>query len=109
MELYAQYRREKDNAEVIYDEEGFIVFQIVGDLCHIGEIYVRPEYRNQGVASKMARLAIDAAKQKGCKSLTCTILFDRGTPEENIRKLEAWGFKKTYKEGIFLGTLERKI
>lgn len=48
---------------------GFIIWQYKQPVCHIREIYVRPEDRRKGVASAMTDLCKEYAKEAGCTHL----------------------------------------
>lgn len=70
MNHYVEYRREKDDAEVIHTEEGFIAFQVVGDRCHIGEMYVARDKRRMGAGKRLEARAIGIARSLGANKIS---------------------------------------
>lgn len=70
---YALYLKERENLEVLETIEGFAVYAIIKEECYIRDIYIQPEYRQKGAASKIADAIAIIAKEKGCKILTGSV------------------------------------
>ena len=58
----------KDDSKVI----GFAMCWFIMDECHIGNIAVLPEYRNQGIATMMLNNLLKDCKEHG----TCNLLLE---------------------------------
>jgi ribosomal protein S18 acetylase RimI-like enzyme len=81
-----------------YDEPieldgGFLLYAINGNECHIGEIYVPKERRQSKIASKMADMATEIAKNKGCTHLTARTNLVGSDDEAAILSILHYGFK----------------
>lgn len=59
-----------------------------GKTAYIGNMFTYPEYRNQGIATKLFSMIVDEAKQNGCSLVTLNAT-DMGKPI-----YEKYGFKK---------------
>ncbi len=74
MSLYADYLKERTTDEIIEVDEGFCTFRYL-DACtvYIVDIYVKPEARKYGHASKLADVVTEIAKKRGCTSMVGTV------------------------------------
>lgn len=52
-------------------------------------VFVRPEYRRQGIGSAVMRAAIEAAREAGCQCMRCNVRWD---DPAKIALLESCGF-----------------
>lgn len=94
MSFVVDYYRERQGLDVYEMEgKGFAVYSIGGDECYISEIYVAPEYRQEGVASEMADRIGEIAKEEGCKYLTGTVNPSANKSHESLLVLLGYGFK----------------
>jgi GNAT superfamily N-acetyltransferase len=59
-----------------------------GKVAYIGNMFTYPEYRNQGIATKLFSLTVDTAKELGCKE----ILLDATNMGKPLYK--KYGFRK---------------
>lgn len=73
-------KKDKDlfSGLIVKDEEGNLAAYIIyfffystwsGKMLYIEDIYVRKQYQNKGIGSRLIRRAIDVAKAEGCKKL----------------------------------------
>ena len=67
-------------------------FSPTGLRSYISNMYTLPEYRNNGIATKLFALTVDEAKQRGCKSVLLNAT-DMGRPI-----YEKYGFKNANNE-----------
>lgn len=94
MSNFAEYLLERTNREIIEDDRGFATYYYADDLgCHIEDIYVRPDFRNSGVAKEYADKITDRAKERGCKFLYGSIVFPGHGKTASAKVLLAYGFK----------------
>ena len=71
MSLFAEYMRERENAETIETEQGFICFKFEDDNCIITDIFIAPEFRNGQVGRDFGKQVEEKAKEKGLDCIYC--------------------------------------
>lgn len=62
--------------------------RLSGKVAYIGNMFTYPEYRNQGIATKLFALSVDSAKESGCTEI-CLDATEMGRP-----LYEKYGFRK---------------
>jgi len=90
---YAQYIRERENKRIVEDEFGFATYLYVGEHCYIEDIYVRPEVRATGHASRYARQIESIALAAGYKKLLGSVCPSAKGSDTSLKVLQAYGFK----------------
>jgi hypothetical protein len=92
MEHYANYIKERENSEIIWNEDGFITYKILdnGSQVYIVDLYVIPEKRKTRVATNFANMVIE--KNKECQKLWGSVSLRSNNPRLNIRVLRGYGF-----------------
>ncbi len=67
MSLYAEYLKERTYDEIIETDEGFATYRVIeeGKAVYIVDIYVTPEARKAGLASKLADQIAEIANSRG--------------------------------------------
>lgn len=97
--MFEQYLKERKNESMIKVNDGFIVFKIIGNVCLISEIYIRPEFRQNKIASHLADQVFKLAKLNECDEVQC--LVDVSTPIANLSMISIlhYGFKPYQCEG----------
>lgn len=96
MSLHSEYVREREGYQTIeYPDVGFATFRFNDEMkeCYIRDIYVRPEFRRDRVANKMADQISSLAKERGCKILTGSIVPSMKGSTESLHGLLWYGFK----------------
>jgi len=93
MSLYAEYRKERGEAEIIEKENGFASYSIGGDECYIQDIYVRKAFRKTNLATQMANEIAEIAKQKHCKYLIGSVVSGTESDTRSLQVLLAYGMK----------------
>ncbi len=74
MSLYAEYLKERTNDEIIEIDDGFCTYRYIDALTvYIVDIYIKPEARQFGHASKLADVVAEIARKKGCKCMVGTV------------------------------------
>lgn len=91
--LYSEYIQERENKSIVEHDKGFATYKIIGLECYIIDIYVKPEARKEGLASKMADEITEIAKSKGCKILSGSVYPAANGSTESLKVLLAYGFK----------------
>lgn len=95
MKLYAQYIEEiLGHQTIVYDEIGFIVYEIKGPVCRIHELYVAKEFRQQYYARYLADDVLKIAKENNCTHLKCALHTQSKDPELSKIAIISYGFKE---------------
>ena len=53
MELYSEYIKERENADIVYNDIAFMTYKKDGEGVFIIDAYVKPEHRKTGVAREL--------------------------------------------------------
>lgn len=95
MSLYGEYLKEKSTDEIIEMEHGFATYRLLNEnkSVYIVDLYVQPEFRKMGIASKMADAIVDICKIKGAKELIGTVIPSAKNSTESMQVLFAYGLK----------------
>lgn len=73
MSMWAEYIKERQDAESLESDIGFVTYQINKTECFINDMYVKPEYRKSNKASDLIRQLSAIAKAAGCTEITATV------------------------------------
>lgn len=68
---FADYMLERENAEIIETEKGFVCFKFEDENCIITDIYIAPEFRNGQVGRDFGKQVEEKAKEKGLDCVYC--------------------------------------
>ena len=90
--LYARYIYEREGKSIVEDEHGFATFLFLPEHCYIEDIYVVPDKRKEGIASKYADEIARLAKQKGYSKLLGSVNTKAARPDVSLKTLLAYGF-----------------
>jgi|CXWK01.1.fsa_nt_gi predicted GNAT family acetyltransferase len=93
MSHFANYIKERQNKEIIEDENGFATYYFAGPDCYIEDIYVVPEKRKSGVAAKYADKISKIAQEKNCLNLIGSVKPTANGSTASLKVLLAYGFK----------------
>lgn len=93
MSLYAKYIKELKNYDIVEDEFGFASYGFEEDCCYIEDIYVVPEKRKDGIASKYADRVAEIAKGLGYKYLIGSVVPSLPNSHYRQEVLLRYGFK----------------
>jgi GNAT superfamily N-acetyltransferase len=92
MSLYSDYLRERTSDFIHEDERGFATYRYLNDKqVYIVDIYVRPDFRKNGVASEFANRIAAEAKAKGCIEMLGTVNPSTNGSTESLLVLVAYG------------------
>lgn len=92
LSLYADYIKERENFKIIETDYAFVSFKFFDGECYIRDVYVKPEYRKQGVASQLVDAIAALAKDK-CKYLTTSVSPIANGSQDSLNACIAYGFK----------------
>ena len=95
MSLYGEYVMERMGDHIVEDERGFATYRYLngGKSCYIVDIYVRPEFRRENVASQYATLIASSAAVAGCVELLGSVSPQAKNPTDSIKVLLAYGME----------------
>lgn len=93
MSLYSNYIQERTNKRIIETDKGYATYINYEDGIFIEDIYVLPEFRKTGEASKLADKITDIAKQNGYKQIFGAVCPSANGSTDSLKVLLAYGFK----------------
>lgn len=96
IEMFAMYSKERLGYETLITDKGFATFEIEADAqeVYIVDIFVLPEFRKSGEASKMSEaICLFAKKTHGCNTLRGTVDFSLPSAHDSMAVLLAHGMK----------------
>lgn len=109
MSHFADYIKETRGRDIIETSYGFATYIIQGPECYIEDIYISPENRVNGMASKLADKIKERAKDAGCKTLIGTVNCEFSDPSTSMLSMLHYGFKILKAcPGIIILTMEIK-
>ncbi len=75
-------------------DKGFATYKLEprGE-CYIREIYVLPDFRKTGEASRMADAIVSEAKEQGCTVLSGSVCPNTSDPTYRMRVLLGYGMR----------------
>jgi len=92
MSFYAQYLKERTNDEIIETKKGFLTYRFMptGEV-YIVDLYIHPDFREQGEASALADEVVAIAKQRGCTELLGSVVPSNKGSTASLKVLLAYG------------------
>jgi predicted GNAT family acetyltransferase len=94
LSLFAEYLTERTNRHIIEAEFGFATYTYTDNqTVYIEDLYVIPEQRKSGLASKLTNDIIDLAKAKGCTRLLGSVVPSSKTSTDSMKAFLAFGMK----------------
>lgn len=92
MSLYSEYIYERQGKEIVESEKGFATYYYLPDGAYIEDIFVKAEFRKEGIASQMADQIASIAKAKGYTKLFGTVVPSTNGSTNSLKTLLAYGF-----------------
>lgn len=102
MEMFAEYLKERENKECLYSDKGFATYLFDKQTCYIESIYVRPEFRKSGEASRLADKITEIAVERGCNLLMGSVCPSTNGSTASLKVLLAYGFGLVSSSGNFI-------
>jgi ribosomal protein S18 acetylase RimI-like enzyme len=93
--MYLDYIKEREGKDSICSNQGFLVYKIHGDNCHVYECYVAPQFRRSNVATEFFDKLIEMIKSVGCKTITACVVPSLNGASESLMAQLQYGFKVT--------------
>ncbi len=104
MSFYTDYIAERNERESIETEDGFITFDfLTNDIVYIVDLYVVPEKRRAGIASKLADLVCQEALKRGVTTLLSSVDTHTKGAKISHQVMLAYGMKaiRQIENGIY--------
>lgn len=98
LDMFAEYVSEREGKKVLtHHDKGFLVYryeEIENEkCCYISDIFVKKEYRRQGVASEMMKYLEDMAKLESCNFLIGGVQPLSKMGNESLKAWLKYGFE----------------
>lgn len=100
---YALYIKEREGKDIIEDVRGFATYEIYGsEAVYIVDIFVRKEFRNEGIAKSYADAIASIARDKGIKLMLGSVDPRANGASASEKVLIAYGmaYKGTGPDGL---------
>jgi GNAT superfamily N-acetyltransferase len=97
MSIYAAYLKEREDAEVLETPRGFVVYRITpSDNVYVKDIYVLPDYRKTGEASRLANRVADLAREQSCCRMFGSVDPTAHGADVSMRALLGYGMRPAF-------------
>lgn len=93
MSLFASYIQERLGKHIVESDKGFATYSFVATGVYIEDLYVCPDERHSGEASRMADQIAAIAKAKGLNRMYGTIKPSANHSTSSLKVLLAYGFQ----------------
>lgn len=94
--LYIDYLKERQNAEVLEHEHGLFVYTFLGDgKLYLQDMYVEPEHRRTGVSHILFARLLKIAKEKEITTIIGSTDIQANNAEAGLLAALSVGFKIT--------------
>lgn len=101
--MYKDYIEEQlPNRFVLETSKGFLTYHTNGEECRLEEIYIKPEFRKNGIASSMYKQMESIGKEHGCTYLKGSIIIGTNNAENSMSCLLKNKFELWYTEGAMI-------
>lgn len=98
MSLYGDYIKERENKNIVENENGFATYYFLPQGVYLENLYVKPSARGKFESAKLAEQVVAIAKEKGCTKMYTTIKPSTNGSTEAL-KLNLWyGFRLDFTE-----------
>lgn len=93
MSLFAKYKKEREGKETLEREHGFATYFFHEDFCYLEDIFVDINFRQEGLAARMADDVCAIAKAKGYSKLMGSVNTRTNNVTTSIKVLLAYGMR----------------
>lgn len=93
MSLYAEYLKEREDKHVIENDFGFATYSINKEEIYLQDIYIKPEYRLQGMGKDFLRYVENEGLSHGCKFITGSVDTKLKSCTDSAKAILSCGFK----------------
>lgn len=91
--LFKSYLKSQNDADIVEDENGFILYRIVGEECYISEIYVDDKTKGTGKCKELINILSDIARFEKCTYLSGKIHLVHARANHTLAVALHLGFK----------------
>jgi len=97
--MYAAYLLESQSKHMLETPHGFLTygFNCVPGVnfphAYIEELWIKPEYRREGHAARMADKVADIARERGVTKMIGSVSLDRNNADANLEVLRRYGMR----------------
>jgi DNA modification methylase len=92
MDLYREYLLERENIELIYDEDSFVTYKLFDDYLYVVDIYVKPESRRKGKSFEMGKTMDEKAKSLGYGKIMGSVCMSTSGWKISLEGLIKFGY-----------------
>lgn len=94
--MYKDYIKERENLHTIEVEHGFAIYSVQPDCVYLQDIYVKPEYRKNGIATELLRQVEVLTKAHNLRHIlgSCDPVANGSTA--SLKAILAAGFKLSH-------------
>ncbi len=89
---YALYVQERLGLSIIEDERGFVTFEIMGGILWIRDMFVKKEYRQQGVAREWIESLFIIANDNQCTQVSTHVCINSVGWDLSFKLMVGFGF-----------------
>jgi len=93
MSLYGDYIKERESYQIMEDERGFATFAFNNHECYIRDVYIKPEFRKEGVAKHFVDSIETIAKAAGCKKMIGSVDASMRGADASLKFVLGCGYK----------------
>ena len=102
MSLYGEYILEREGYSIVETAAGFATFKVNGVECYLRDLYVKPQFRKDGVAAALADEVQKRAKEMGATILLGSVCVGMLGDTDSLKVLLAYGMKMCGVNGDFI-------
>lgn len=96
--LYARYAEEKYGLRTLETEFGFVTYKLTETVCHVETMYVVPEARRQGAATRLMDLVAHDLPDS-VRFLSCEVDTAAKHGEQSFVAVQSYGFEVLKTQG----------
>lgn len=100
--LYALYIQEREGFSIIEEKSGFASYKMANGECYIRDVYITPERRMGGLATRIVDQIRVIAGDAGCKVLITTVAPSGLGSTESIKAILSYGFRLHSSQNDFI-------
>lgn len=95
MSLYARYLTERTNDRILETEHGFATYRLLPEAksVYIVDLYVDPDFRKSGAASRLADQIAEMAKKEGATKMLGSVVPSTKGSNDSMKVLLAYGMR----------------
>ena len=94
MQLYAEYIKEREDADIVYDDHGFMSYKTEDSVVLILDAYTKKECRGKGKTKEFLNRIIE---KTNCNKVICTTDINANGQQMSENVILALGFEKKNK------------